>query len=241
MKSPFQDRLTNTSCKNCIFAIYDNNTQTECSQNRLEKFDIIEAYDLEKEFYVVKGFCNYCRPQSWNNGIADKEKAKRESSITFDIIINCCQMDENYFNQINNLLKSIAYDKTKYKVLFCHNYVSENSVKKYVSELYRNNTGSEISLYNSLDFCLNNYIKKTRKTYHIYIANNNVIRYDLLEQINNKINDDVIKLLTAESDGVNIISNYAYKSFMDSRHSKYSDVVEFLINQTKSSTLHIEL
>ena len=38
-----------TACKNCMFAVYEDNTQTGCYINRLEKYsDVLECYDEEK-------------------------------------------------------------------------------------------------------------------------------------------------------------------------------------------------
>lgn len=241
MKSPFQDRLANTNCKNCIFAIYDGNTQTGCSQNRLEKFETIEAYDLEKEFYVVKGFCNYYRPTTWNGGVADKDKVKNESSVTFDIIINCTNINEEYANSISNLLSSIKYNKEKYRVVLCHSHASEKNVKNHVLKLYKSISGLELSVYNDFDFYINNYISKTRKTYHIYISDNRMIDPNTMEKTNSKINDDVVKLLTAQSDGTKIISNYAYRSMMGSKRSKYNEVVDFLVQNTTENNMHFEI
>lgn len=57
-----QEELTihpiHTSCKDCVFAIYEDNTQTDCHLQYLDLFrskniDIIEAYDDDKEFYVI--------------------------------------------------------------------------------------------------------------------------------------------------------------------------------------------
>lgn len=47
-----------TSCKNCVFAIYDKSNQSGCSLNYLEIYknnnvDILEAYDDNKEFYIL--------------------------------------------------------------------------------------------------------------------------------------------------------------------------------------------
>ena len=56
-----------TSCKNCYFAEYKGNTQTGCSLDRLEKYKnikatVIEAYDDNKEFYVIQDkICVYYR------------------------------------------------------------------------------------------------------------------------------------------------------------------------------------
>ena len=56
------DKLQETSCKKCKFAIYDGQTQTGCEDNRIEKYleqdRCFEAYDNEKEFYVIRTLCS---------------------------------------------------------------------------------------------------------------------------------------------------------------------------------------
>ena len=47
-----------TPCKNCVFAIYDNITQTNCALHYLDIYrdkdiEILEAYDNDKEFYII--------------------------------------------------------------------------------------------------------------------------------------------------------------------------------------------
>lgn len=60
LKQPF------TVCKDCCFAIYQDKTQKGCALNRLEKFEVIEAYDEDKEFFIVNG--RQCNTMRKNNG-----------------------------------------------------------------------------------------------------------------------------------------------------------------------------
>jgi len=72
-------------CKNCVFSVYDNNTQTDCSLNYLEKYktigaEILEAYDDDKEFFIVNSKkCIGYRENKWfkqfgleNSELSDK-------------------------------------------------------------------------------------------------------------------------------------------------------------------------
>ena len=47
-----ENRRLETSCKECVFAIYNNETQTGCKHERVGKFrdrdELIEAYDDDK-------------------------------------------------------------------------------------------------------------------------------------------------------------------------------------------------
>ena len=91
MRLPLQDQQIKTSCKECVCSIYKDATQTGCSFDRIKKFgtDVIEAYDDNKEFYVIKRFCNFYRNPKWNNGEFDAEKIKHECACSFEVIINC--------------------------------------------------------------------------------------------------------------------------------------------------------
>lgn len=47
-----------TSCKNCVFATYNESTQTGCGLNYIDVYkklniQILEVYDYDKEFYVI--------------------------------------------------------------------------------------------------------------------------------------------------------------------------------------------
>jgi len=48
-------------CKNCVFAKYEGITQTDCRLGLIDRYkqtdfiDILEAYDEEKEFYIING------------------------------------------------------------------------------------------------------------------------------------------------------------------------------------------
>lgn len=60
-----------TTCKKCIFSIYNNITQVGCALNYIERFkekkiEIVEAYDEEKEFYIInEKKCIGYRENSW--------------------------------------------------------------------------------------------------------------------------------------------------------------------------------
>jgi len=84
-----------TSCKECIFATYDGKSQTGCELGRIEKFKkldcIIEAFDEDKEFYIVNGrFCLACRDREWGEKIPPnrwKDVVKRQMQIQYQVII----------------------------------------------------------------------------------------------------------------------------------------------------------
>ena len=71
-KTTLDDKLVNvsvstTSCRQCVFAEYEDNVQTDCAAGRFELFnkngiDLVYAEDAEKKFYLVKDkACIYFR------------------------------------------------------------------------------------------------------------------------------------------------------------------------------------
>lgn len=82
------EKTLDAICKNCIFAEYDGDTQTGCAFNIIDKVkrytdkEVLEAYDEEKNFYVIKDFvCPYQRGKVWQDSREDnnyKEIAESE-------------------------------------------------------------------------------------------------------------------------------------------------------------------
>ena len=56
-----------TACKNCVFSVYEKNTQTSCKLDKIKDYkdagiSVIEVQDGEKDFYVIDGrFCMFYR------------------------------------------------------------------------------------------------------------------------------------------------------------------------------------
>ena len=77
-----------SSCKLCLFAKYDGNTQIGCEFNRTEKIDnhplyeLIEAYDDEKNFFVLNNhICPYQRTHHWIHADSPNKKELVEKEV----------------------------------------------------------------------------------------------------------------------------------------------------------------
>lgn len=96
-----------TACKNCVYANYENITQTGCHLGYIDKFrskglEIIEAYDDDKEFYVVNNKkCIGYRINEWftsrkldNLSLAEKINRHFETNyIKYTLLINLTNFD----------------------------------------------------------------------------------------------------------------------------------------------------
>ena len=81
-----------TPCQLCIFAIYDGITQIGCKHGLIDDYKklgitIIEAYNEEKEFYLVKDkVCMYYRSRAILKDYT-KEQIAKQNQFKFDSFI----------------------------------------------------------------------------------------------------------------------------------------------------------
>lgn len=78
-----------TACKNCVFAKYEEKTQTDCALDYIAKYkeknaEILEVYDEEKEFYVINNKkCIGYRENKWFEQYGLSEAAVDEKISKF--------------------------------------------------------------------------------------------------------------------------------------------------------------
>lgn len=105
MSTPEIDPI-HTSCKDCVFAIYDGKTQVDCESdflNRLrQQTDILDVYDEEKEFFVVnKKKCLSYRDGKWThkyNLTTKEERSKKlheENKLNYMVVVNLKNFHED--------------------------------------------------------------------------------------------------------------------------------------------------
>jgi hypothetical protein len=233
-----------TSCKNCIFAIYDNITQVGCEQNRLEKFgnDVIEAYDTEKEFYLINRVCNTFRNNTWNKGKKDINKARKESCISFDLLIDVNDINESYYDIIKNTLNNIDYPKNKYRIIFYHMGSIEKSKKYFISKLYQIFPHSMISVYFNKYEYLNSLIVKSKNSFHVLVNEQNISNLNnAINKSDKYINDDLNKFIVAQYLNITIISNLVCKFLYPYLYFNYDENIDNLILSATKQNLYIEL
>lgn len=126
-----------TSCKSCVFAEYDKNTQIGCALDYIKKYknkntEILEAYDLEKEFYVINSKkCLGYRENKWfekydlHNSTLDQkiEKFKELNHINYLLVINLKNFDLKGLNELGEAIKN-CYIKPE-KIIFIRHQTSK--------------------------------------------------------------------------------------------------------------------
>lgn len=139
-----------TPCKNCVFAEYNDKTQIGCHLKYIDRFkrsniDVIEAYDEEKEFYIInKKKCIGYRENKWfaskNLGDAsldDKiEFFNKHNFLHYLLIINLSEFNtEESINSLISELNSLVIKPRK--VIFVRYVSNKNHPYSLVQDILR--------------------------------------------------------------------------------------------------------
>lgn len=248
MKSQQQDQKIRTSCKDCAFAIYEDGgkTQISCVHDRIARFEpevVTPAYDEEKEFYLIERLCTYYRDTRWGYSSSDTEKVKKESSLSFDIIFNCNNIDDTKTTSIINFINNHRYYNEKVNVLILHESEYYSQVKDNVKKVVRGSNGRvDISVCSSIEEHMHKLLKKTKNAYHALIDNPTNLELDILIKLNNVVNENLQKFVVAESNGTKFVGNFSYKMLNGFNPSvNYFANVNSVINDAIDSSLYIRI
>lgn len=243
MKYMPSDRFKQTSCKECVFAIYSEKTQTSCAADRISKLKpyVIEAYDDEKEFFVIDRICNLYRPSGWNNNVLDIQKAKDESSITFDVLINCDNITNEYVDKIKDELKNIKYPKKKINTFLFQSSESSRDEKHMAFQLYQELEACTISLYMNKTEYIYSILQKSKNTFHILLDKNNIGGIsNFLIKTNSAIVDELNRFILCKSENKTLISNMAIKVLYQNLYLDYENIMPLFLENAKKENLYAE-
>lgn len=109
-----------TCCKECVFAVWDGITQTDCSLDRISMYSelgaVQECFDEEKEFYVIRNrICPCYRTQKWADRQKGslKEQIEKELQISYHIIL----FSSSLINNVKGFLKTLLNQQVLPKIL----------------------------------------------------------------------------------------------------------------------------
>ena len=238
------DPSKQTSCKSCSFAVYEEKTQTDCLHNRISKFkeDVIAAYDDDKEFFVINRKCNFYRHKDWNDGKPEIDKAVKESSISFDLLIDCDNITESYITKIISQLKCLNYPINRLKIVLYHSHLLEQNKRTLISQIYQNFPQITASMFFDKKLFLYEFLMRTKNRFHILIDANNIDQISsAIYEINNAINTELLRCTVFKFKDSCAILNSLYKMvsfYIES--GEYVDIVEKVVDESKQQGLYIE-
>lgn len=208
-----------TSCRNCVFAEYEDKTQVGCRLDMLEKYDeVLEAYDEEKEFFVINNmFCRRKRSEQWAKRFPASEWAnqvERELEIKWHPIL--------FFTTPQELIRSIDSIKQQ-SIPPAHVTVINgfNSVvpSHKITKWLKGFNSWRVQSIESSDVVKEDQIDLVIDTYKIPIYMVFDAGYQLeptlIQQLNNLINEEMLSfaLITKKDNTLKIIPTAIHEKF----------------------------
>lgn len=201
-----------TSCKNCIYAKFDENNKTQigCEFDRIEKLknngiNVIESYDDEKEFYVLdKHACMAYREKEFlSNGITLEESKKitrKQMSPRFAAVINVSDSDKE---KLVAIIKNISDQTISFhEVIFCTNSsIKPSDIISIINELkckFKWNIKQILDDYWLGSRSINISVQKSKSTYFSMFESNFNIPKNFVEELEKAICDDLKRFIILE-------------------------------------------
>lgn len=244
-------QVSQTSCKDCIFAKYEGKTQTGCELGRLELLEkngamLVPAYDEEKEFTVIQGrFCMYCRDKSWAELYKNKDLLKNiheEIKVKYQVILLSQNRYEATIETINSIFEQTILPK--HITIIRHDSDSTNSAKfanVLKKKTRKKKCGWKVQNIVNYDFsirdCVDIVLDVERHPYYFVVEAGSKIPHDLFTQISYKINEESLHFAMIKDDN-NYIMN---REVHDYYHGNREGTLEEKIEEEKCQNMIIDL
>ena len=252
MKSKPPDKSLQTNCKECLFAIYNKDTQTGCMTNRIDMFRntprgdvVIEAYDEEKEFYVIDGLCNYFRQPKWNDGQPDLEKVQQESQTKFTILIHADEITKETLSSITTSIREIDYPTDKISIIISHDIELATEKRIMVRSMY-NVFVIELGIQSSINVYLHperqdhEAFRKANCLYFIRTTIHENISKNIMKEIDSRLNQHAVRAVVFSNGNTKAISYYVFLTRF-ANYKNYDEFESVVVEEAKSVDLYCNL
>jgi hypothetical protein len=109
-----------TSCKNCVFAKFENNKQVDCAAG---VFDIFKGkrefiQEEDKSFFTLEDFaCRYIRPNFWGANLSEEERLQKLQQETMIDLSAAIIVSENYKEKLQETIEQVLKQTLSFKEL----------------------------------------------------------------------------------------------------------------------------
>ena len=245
-----------TSCEDCVFSGYEKDTQTSCKLNRVDKFkdkgvEIMEAYNDEREFYVVKSFCNSYRNKDWGDSHVDHElSVAKENQIRWNAIIivgngkaeagdpekniapfhdllekTCISIKDQSIPPVAVIVSNNS-DVLPFDIAHkAHEMFDRTDISFYVSNIVETN-------FDDIQ-CVDDAFLKCKNGFYSVFKSGHVAKPNIIQSLNSALNEDLEKIAYVRGyDGINgttaqaAIHKYLGGNFSLSLEEKISKICE---------------
>jgi hypothetical protein len=231
-----------TCCKNCVFSVYSGITQELCALNYIDTYrkkgvDIIEAYDNEKEFFLINDKkCIGYRENKWfkqfnlDNATLEEKIGKylESNQLNYSLVLDLKKINKSELDQILLSVKSLSV--TPEKIIFIR-YVNDqqNFPYEYIQELLNKHELTNLpwriqttieSDTDYLEILHNITMNNTKSRFIVSITNKTDGLKDLIEKANTIVHKDLDQFIVLKNQDntclVYSVSVYRYEWFINS-------------------------
>lgn len=205
--------MKDTSCKLCHFAKYEGITQTGCMLGRIDKFrnhsEVIEAYDHDKEFYVIKDrLCNTYNPFA----PISPEEALRISELQYDLFILA---KHTVFNQNRaDILKTLdsVYNPKGKAILPTKIFVVWDGPENVElrSDILENGVFVQLMKPSTLSEMEYELAKQSKSFFYVPLLAGQELNYENIHEAEIQFNYEVREFVLYRSHGQDVILRSAY-------------------------------
>lgn len=198
-----------TTCKNCLFAKYDGNTQVSCELNRIEKikshpvYELVEATDNIKNFYVLNyHLCLYQRVSGWVHDKNSMEEmidaVKEEIKMKWGAILILRDEQDNDMSRVEQRLNElfnqeqppswigIVNQNPDMDVYWIINYLNNKDV------IWQIQSSEEDTDREAIDILLDK-MKKKRFVFYTVVESDKDINEDFYTKIHRNVLDELLQ------------------------------------------------
>ena len=254
----------NTPCKECVFAVYEEDTQVGCKRGMIDKYrsigaHILEAYDEQKEFYVIENrLCPSFRTKVWLENIDKVANVRGVDDIdTQDLIDRVLSVENVYsyhvmtifkdddLDSLGELIKSVEdqdfspVQLTIIRPIFSKIKVQE--LREFIKSKYNGKWRLENLILNKTDDEIFHQAQKSvDSTFLVMIDSGKKIEGNtLFSSINKTVAEDLKQFILIEGDGIKIISVTVYSYWYFNGNTKKSivdNIKEYDLKEVESGS-----
>lgn len=241
-----------TPCKKCVFADYTENTQTGCFLGLIDNYrhtdfiEIIEAYDREKEFFIVSGKkCFGYKEQKYfdsrdmqNSSIEEKVAyMKKISRMKYIAIVDCLDRTPDELLEVVAEIKKadVLPDTILVVILEGGDY----PYSEYFKALNKSNIGTKWKIKGNL-YKEQDFFTTVHQTINLGAEQCNFIlsvgkNYNKVKEIIDHANDLVyneyktFSVISNESKDTIIFNKYVYQAALVANGDIITDYQEYII------------
>ena len=231
-----------TSCRDCLFAVYDNNVQLECRFARLKPFmkqtEVETIEDNEKSYYMIKDrICNRCRHKDNNPPVSIDEfveQVRKETRLKVDLVLEVKTPDE-----LCSVLDQLNTWTTKPNKLFIINNCAQTQALVYWLTANYKHPWEVVSRFSTTPLInLHHIATKSKHQYILHTSDITKLSVDVLDRLDKLWNDEMVQFACVHDENSQLYGRYLYTKVSCPEQPNVTSVLEEFNKEEKVKVVY---